>query len=142
MEAGVPLNTLLPDGFRERREESDDGSSHQGEPPDAPPAPEPDADLPLTYARLGRMVAMIGSFALAVDKSSALRGIAPAPLPQEKRPAPTPQFKKSLTLQYDAFRAGMEKEEAKAFYARLVVVWVLFIIFWTASLPPVFASFF
>ncbi|KAJ6572157.1 hypothetical protein B0H19DRAFT_1132741 [Mycena capillaripes] len=135
MEAGVPLNTLLPDGFRERREESEDGSSHQGEQPGAPPAPEPDANLPLTYARLGRMIAMIGSFALAVDKSSHLRGTAPTPTPREIGPAPspTPQFKKSLTLQYNAFRAGMEKEEAKAFYARLVVVWVLFIMFWTVG---------
>ncbi|KAJ6470255.1 hypothetical protein C8R47DRAFT_1325312 [Mycena vitilis] len=134
MEAGVPLNTLLPDGFRERREESEDGSIH-GERPDAPPAPEPDANVPLTHARLGRMVAMIRSFALAVDKSSHLRGAEPPikPAPGESGPTPTPQFKKSLTLQYDAFRAGMEKEEAKAFYARLVVVWTLFIMFWTVG---------
>ncbi|KAJ6600011.1 hypothetical protein DFH09DRAFT_628154 [Mycena vulgaris] len=129
MEAGVPLNTLLPEGFRERREESEDELSN----PDAPPVPEPNADVPLTYARLGRMIAMIGSFALAVDKSSHLRGDLPRahPVPIEP-PGPTasPQFKKSLTLQYDAFRSGMEKEEAKAFYARLVVVWVLFIMFW------------
>ncbi|KAJ7676477.1 hypothetical protein B0H17DRAFT_1080152 [Mycena rosella] len=137
MEAGVPLNTLLPEGFREHREESEDASCH-GSNPDAPPAPDADADVPLTYARLGRMIAMIGSFALAVDKSSHLRGDEPVHPVQPVRPvlieptqSATPQFKKSLTLQYDAFRAGMEKEENKAFYARLVVVWVLFIMFWT-----------
>lgn len=77
---------------------------------------------------------MIGSFALAVDNSGHLRGDVPSvPKPSDSGPAATPQFKKSLTLQYDAFRSGMEKEETKAFYARLVVVWVLFIMFWMAS---------
>lgn len=135
MEAGVPLNSLLPEGFRERREESDNGSS-QNEHPDVPAALQPDDDVPLTHARLGRMIAMIGSFALAVDRSSHLRGNAPPvdPSPAPTAPAPVPQFKKSLTLQYDAFRSGMEKEEAKAFYARLVVVWVLFILFWAVSI--------
>ncbi|KAJ7484324.1 hypothetical protein FB451DRAFT_81760 [Mycena latifolia] len=130
MEAGVPLNTLLPEGFRERRESED--RSYHGSNPDVPAAPEPDADVPLTHARLGRMIAMIGSFALAVDKSGQLRGdVAPVhPNPTEPGPTATPQFKKSLTLQYDAFRSGMEKEETKAFYARLVVVWVIFILFW------------
>ncbi|KAJ7150894.1 hypothetical protein C8R43DRAFT_887165 [Mycena crocata] len=137
MEAGVPLQSLLPDGFRERREGSDD-ASHDGDNPnanpDAPPVLEPDADVPLTHARFGRMIAMIGSFALAVDNSGHLRGDVPSvPKPSDCGPAATPQFKKSLTLQYDAFRSGMEKEETKAFYARLVVVWVLFIMFWMAS---------
>jgi potassium channel subfamily K len=139
MEAGVPLDTLLPEGFRERREECEDVSCYDTN-PDANPKPAPDANAPLTHARLGRMIAMIGSFALAVDKSSHLRGdVDPSvnPVPSVLEPAAhqsshtaTPQFKKSLTLQYDAFRSSMEKEEAKAFYARLVVVWVLFITFW------------
>ncbi|KAJ7753828.1 hypothetical protein B0H16DRAFT_1544072 [Mycena metata] len=89
---------------------------------------------PLTHARLGRMIAMIGSFALAVDKSSHLSGdVRTTPIDtstSDDRPEPTPQFKKSLTLQYDAFRAGMQKEETKAAYARLVVAWALFILFW------------
>ncbi|KAF7348617.1 Tandem pore domain k+ channel [Mycena venus] len=129
MEAGVPLDTLLPEGFKEQREESEDGSTHE-QPRQAPA--RPDTDIPLTHARLGRMIAMIGSFALAVDKSSHLCGDVPiSDIPsREPGPTPTPQFKKSLTLQYDAFRSGMEKEEAKAFYARLIVVWVLFIMFW------------
>ncbi|KAJ6608227.1 hypothetical protein B0H10DRAFT_1816320 [Mycena sp. CBHHK59/15] len=135
MEAGVPLNSLLPEGFRERRGESEDDSVHEGN-PGVPAAPEPDANVPLTYARLGRMIAMLGSFALAVGKSGQLCGdipihLKPVPLDKNGAVAPTPQFKKSLTLQYDAFRAGMEKEETKAFYARLIVVWVIFIVFWT-----------
>ncbi|KAJ7474538.1 hypothetical protein B0H11DRAFT_2035816 [Mycena galericulata] len=130
MEAGVPLNTLLPEGFREQREGSEDSSSRDDNPEAHPPA-EPDENMPLTYARLGRMIAMIGSFALAVDRSTHLRGerlpVKPPPL------VSTPQFKKSLTLQYDAFRSGMAKEEAKAFYARLIVVWVIFITFWMSG---------
>ncbi|KAJ7034543.1 hypothetical protein C8F04DRAFT_1101323 [Mycena alexandri] len=133
MEAGVPLDTLLPDGFRERREESEgDSIVIHGEHP-VPHAPEISIDAPLTHARLGRMIAMLGSFALAVDKSSPLCGDVRTPIeasPSDDIPAPTPQFKKSLTLQYDAFRAGMQKEETKAAYARLVVAWALFIMFW------------
>jgi hypothetical protein len=92
-------------------------------------------DIPLTHVHLGHMIAMIGSFALAVDKSGHLCGDVPISHDpsREAGPAQTPQFKKSLTLQYDAFRSGMEKDEAKAFYARLVVVWVLFIMFWMVS---------
>ncbi|KAJ7868633.1 hypothetical protein B0H14DRAFT_2729837 [Mycena olivaceomarginata] len=130
MEAGVPLDTLLPDGFRERHQESEDGSSHE----EHRPGPAPDANIPLTHARLGRMITMVGSFALAVNKSGHLTRDSPVINPPSNSrgtgSAPTPQFRKSLTLQYDAFRSGMEKEEAKAFYARLVVVWVLFIMFW------------
>ncbi|KAJ7746481.1 hypothetical protein DFH07DRAFT_832698 [Mycena maculata] len=128
MEAGVPLDTLLPEGFRERRGGSEDSSRDEN--PDAPRPPEADADVPLTYARLGRMVAMIGAFALAVDRSSHLRG--DVPVVQPSRPT-GPTAHKSLTLQYDTFRAGMEKEETKAFYARLVVVWILFITFWASG---------
>ncbi|KAF8217673.1 hypothetical protein K438DRAFT_1795430 [Mycena galopus ATCC 62051] len=127
MEAGVPLDVLLPDGFRENRTESEDGSSHQEQPSTGqeqrPVGPPPDADVPLTHARLGRMIAMLGSFALAI-RDVPLIDHTPAP------PAPVPEFRKSLTLQYDTLRSGLEKEEAKAFYARLVVVWVLFITFW------------
>ncbi|KAJ7199234.1 hypothetical protein GGX14DRAFT_662452 [Mycena pura] len=139
MEAGVPLNTLLPEGFRERCKDSGsyNGSSRAGE--SSPTTPQMtdverrlDENIPLTHARLGRMIAMIGGFAIAVDKSGHLRGDPSAvPVPARREgPVETPQFKKSLTLQYDAFRSGMAKEEAKAFYARLVVVWMLFLMFW------------
>ncbi|KAJ7056198.1 hypothetical protein C8F01DRAFT_993501 [Mycena amicta] len=140
MEAGVPLSTLLPEGFREQREESDDGSYHEQHPREGsmiiPGAVDPtrDTTLPLTHARLGRMIAMIGSFALAVDRSGHLRGDVPNGGQHHdtvSQPAvQLPQFKKSLTLQYETFRSGMAKEEAKAFYARLIVVWVLFLVFW------------
>ncbi|KAJ7154605.1 hypothetical protein C8R46DRAFT_1117876 [Mycena filopes] len=139
MEAGVPLDTLLPDGFREkRREESEDNDSvvvHSTAVPHG--SSQISVDVPLTHARLGRMIAMVGSFALAVDKSSHLSGdvhppgdASPALNDGGSPSSRTDLKKKSLTLQYDAFRAGMEKEENKAAYARLVVVWILFIMFW------------
>lgn len=119
-------------------------------------------EIPLTHARLGRMMAMLGGFALAVDKSSALRGGVTnrgglSPRRAEAAPAstllipplltstgssgtasttiplsPTSQKRvpKSLSQQYEAYRVAMEKEETKAFYARLVVVWTIFLIFW------------
>ncbi|KAJ7249438.1 hypothetical protein C8J57DRAFT_1521927 [Mycena rebaudengoi] len=123
MEAGVPLSTLLPEGFKKRCMESGEGSL-SGSNTDSrggrfESMPEPDADVPLTHARLGRMIAMIGSFALAVDKSGHLSGDIPIVRPAEKS--------------YDAFRSGMEKEETKAFYARLSVVWMVFILFWTVG---------
>ncbi|KAF7309023.1 Tandem pore domain k+ channel [Mycena kentingensis (nom. inval.)] len=138
MEAGVPLSTLLPDGFvneRERKDDSDSSYEHPREgtlrdPDGAGVDPTRDTELPLTHARLGRMIAMIGSFALAVDKSGHLRGEAPEALPRQDQPTTSPQFKKSLMLQYETFRSGMDKEEARAFYARLVVVWMLFLVFW------------
>ncbi|KAF7338773.1 Tandem pore domain k+ channel [Mycena sanguinolenta] len=128
MEAGVPLDMLLPDGFRDKRSDSDsDGSSHQE---NRPVGPAPDADVPLTHARLGRMIAMLGSFALAVRSDPVITHHTP----RVPNSAPIPQFRKSLTAQYDALRSGVEKEETKAFYARLVVVWALFIMFWTVRL--------
>ncbi|KAF7313871.1 Tandem pore domain k+ channel [Mycena chlorophos] len=124
MEAGVPLNTLLPEGFHEP---SEDGEEPPARDPDGrAPDPTTDANFPLTHARLGRMIAMLGTFALAVHRSSHITGDSKV----VPRNTPVPQFKKSLTLQYETFRSGMEKEEAKAFYARLVVVWVLFLLFW------------
>ncbi|KAJ6469379.1 hypothetical protein C8R45DRAFT_1078707 [Mycena sanguinolenta] len=124
MEAGVPLDMLLPDGFRDKHRDSDsDASSHQE---NRPVGPAPDADVPLTHARLGRMIAMLGSFALAVRSGPVV-----ANTPRVPSSAPIPHFRKSLTVQYDALRSGVEKEETKAFYARLIVVWALFITFWT-----------
>ena len=35
---------------------------------------------------------------------------------------------------YETFRSNMEREERRAYYARLVVAWTLFIIFWTVNL--------
>ncbi|KAJ4466998.1 hypothetical protein J3R30DRAFT_3579783 [Lentinula aciculospora] len=97
--------------------------------------------IPLTYARLGRMVAMLGGFALAVNKPGALkrsaRGASSQPTkanPANGGPSLTTSSsikeQRSISQQYDAYRIAMEREEVKAFYARLTVVWTLFLVFW------------
>ncbi|KIK54974.1 hypothetical protein GYMLUDRAFT_48173 [Collybiopsis luxurians FD-317 M1] len=185
MEAGVPLNELLPPGFAKRWREHHPPPQTSQIPtpiPGSTPVPPPvsrnnssntmsqfnawlsrlqkaqrdydSTDVPLTHARLGRMVAMLGGFAFAVDRSGPLRGTvkgsssptsakrpgfpAVAGAPQlgsldssrsDNRPF-SKKVPKSLSQQYDAYRVAMEKEEAKAFYARLVVVWTFFIVFW------------
>ncbi|KAF5389779.1 hypothetical protein D9757_006017 [Collybiopsis confluens] len=188
MEAGVPLNELLPPGFDRRWREthslpsrgstpcpstSISGSIPGQRPPSLRNSSHPTtsqlsswmsrlqnaqrgydpSDIPLTHARLGRMVAMLGGFALAVNRSATLKGTvkgssslsphrigsttttAPytrslVPNPPSSRSVPTPKVPRSVSQQYDSYRSAMEKEEAKAFYARLVVVWVLFFVFW------------
>ncbi|KAF9067066.1 hypothetical protein BDP27DRAFT_1226488 [Rhodocollybia butyracea] len=99
-------------------------------------------DIPLTHARLGRMIAMLGGYALAVDRSGALKGTTTSErkginaFPSKIRASNSgstshsKKANKSLSQQYDAYRVAMEKEETKAFYARLVVVWTLFVAFW------------
>ncbi|KAK7059765.1 tandem pore domain k+ channel [Favolaschia claudopus] len=129
MEAGVPLDTLLPEDFIERhmaRDEEHKYTEHNHRPEVAL-----DATTPLTHARLGRMVSMIGSFALAVHKSSHLSGDVDSTIPsaQNNKSVPLKQPNSEM-LHYDAFRTGMETEETKAFYGRLAVVWMLFITFW------------
>ncbi|CAK5272536.1 unnamed protein product [Mycena citricolor] len=131
MEAGVPLDMLLPEGYREERGPARDSAPDSPDSPHAHVPIQADADVPLTYTRLGHMVAMLGAFALAVNKSSHLcHKAAEAPTGGRPAPLPTPMFKPSLTSQYDKYRSSMEKEETKAFYARLTVVWALFIMFW------------
>lgn len=215
MEAGVPLNELLPPGFAKRWTEkhppleADNPRLGEGIVPGSTFMPFPmlrdnsrnsatsqfgasawawisrlqnaqrsydPREVPLTHARLGRMVAMLGGFALAVDRSHTLKGSAPirggpsrrpvavaagatttaATVTTATRPTPTPILvpstsarsdssslplsptirkpPKSLSQQFDAYRVAVEKEETKAFYARLIVVWILFVVFWVVCL--------
>ncbi|KAJ3772262.1 hypothetical protein FB446DRAFT_689583 [Lentinula raphanica] len=101
------------------------------------------AELPLTHARLGRMVAMLGGFALAVNRPGALQGSANTSSAQQtvakgdavknaspSKAASSVKQEKTISQQYEAYRLAMEREEVKAFYARLIVVWTLFLVFW------------
>ncbi|KAL0061386.1 Potassium channel [Marasmius tenuissimus] len=74
LEAGVPLRELLPPEFWKRRREQRRGGGRSD--PNWWSIPilqaQRDVDMeevPLTHARLGRMTAMLGSFALAVGRS-------------------------------------------------------------------------
>lgn len=143
MEAGVPLHLLLPTGFKIRngvvshgrkRSGLESGDAEPGTvvpvPPDGVLRDPDDTGMPLTHARLGRMIAMIGQFALAVHSSGRLAGDIPLEVPRKTKPANNSNSKASLAQQYDSFKEGMEREEQKAFYARLTVAWILFILFW------------
>jgi potassium channel subfamily K len=188
LEAGVPLNTLLPPGFKVRcasegvrrnsrlsgmfvrgrgatEEPKKNGFGVNFADSNANPVPggsNPNPNqslqlqlvpsntnsLPLTHARLGRMITMLGSFALAMDRSGRFTGDNPMKAPSAggkdaggDADARTPGFKKSLSQEYDEHRGEMESEETKAFYARLTVAWTLFLVFWTVCLtfsPRVF----
>ncbi|KAG5645495.1 hypothetical protein DXG03_005904 [Asterophora parasitica] len=165
MEVGVPLRNLLPVGFKakERREaeaderkrsgiSAEDGESASGSWSSKGhthiPVPPELTGMPLTHARLGRMVVMLGNFALAVHHSAFVR----VPLPGEIKVAAAIAKRKSereaadadaqsvdeastqrartVAEQYDALRASMADEERKAFYVRLSAVCVAFLLFW------------
>jgi potassium channel subfamily K, other eukaryote len=74
MEAGVPLGTLLPPAYWRRKHEGLDSPHatrvHGHVPPPDHPAARVDLEsIPLTHARMGRMLAMLGGFAIALDRS-------------------------------------------------------------------------
>lgn len=164
LEAGVPLSELLPPAFWKRKgpPKDRDGTISQPPPTSNPPIDgsgggpphvtiptgDPD-DMPLTHIRMGKMIAMLGKFALSVDKSNWLNGDAqrrraaggeaggPSGLASASATRAGSGYKKSLTQQYEEVRSGVESEEERAFYARLGVVWILFMIFWMVCLPCV-----
>ncbi|KAG5651636.1 hypothetical protein H0H81_007979 [Sphagnurus paluster] len=136
MEAGVPLRSLLPEGFSpkvkhgdagtvERPNESGDIPTHR-----KPHAPPNVAGIPLTHVRLGRMVTMLGNFALAVDHSAFVKVPKPGDNLQVPENRDGNRDRRSVAEQYESLRASMEKEEKKAFYVRLIVVWIVFLLFW------------
>ncbi|KAL0957982.1 hypothetical protein HGRIS_000159 [Hohenbuehelia grisea] len=134
MEAGVPLSTLLPPNFRRRRSSTDSRGERDGWVPPIERNPEEiDKGVPLTHVRLGRMIAMLSKFAVAVQGSGHLAGdIPPAEQSNERDDGKRRRGddEKSLVEQYEAFKGGIEEEERKAFYARLTVAWSLFIVFY------------
>lgn len=157
MEAGVPLSNLLPPGFKPRRPaqlEVQPGSSREGShdlPPlrgDDPGPDDPD-ELPLTHARMGKMIAILARFALLTFDGARQEDEPSSPQTpsvrrnqlarldtfqrQDSKDNEKPKYKKSLADQYDAFHSLMEREEKKALNARLVVVWLLFLTFWLVS---------
>ncbi|RDB30378.1 Outward-rectifier potassium channel TOK1 [Hypsizygus marmoreus] len=143
MEAGVPLRTLLPPGFTineptNRHTDSESGKEHGSIHPKLHLPPEL-TDIPLTHARLGRMIVMLGNFGLAVNQSHFTKVPKPGQLNPEHLPQedhhPNPSPKLLVAEQYEALRAGMEKEERHAFYVRLSAVWIVFILFWTIDIP-------
>ncbi|KAF9259111.1 voltage-gated potassium channel [Marasmius fiardii PR-910] len=159
MEAGVPLCYLLPSGFwKKRRGISESvGRSKSGmgmgmgmsrggaaDPETLTPdglrvrQPRGEIDLeeiPLTHARIGRMIGMLGGFALAAGKSEVWKpketekgGVK---TPQRVPPRPLPRRRSSDTT--TTIHGGDEEAERKAFWIRFSVAWMLFIVFWVVG---------
>ncbi|KAK1219250.1 Potassium channel [Marasmius sp. AFHP31] len=154
LEAGVPLRELLPSEFWKRRREQCSGGSRTD--PNWWSIPilqaQRDVDMeevPLTHARLGRMTAMLGSFALAVGRSGVwARGADEKndgrPNNFSSRPRPKLPSSRSTPLQARTLRRGMSEDfaryrattvgeedaERKVFWTRFTVAWALFIVFW------------
>ncbi|KAI3612980.1 tandem pore domain k+ channel [Moniliophthora roreri] len=137
LEAGVPLCDLLPPGFLKRRKNMNARSETRTLPSSSGlwfrrVQREIDLDqVPLTHARIGRMVAMLGGFALAVGKSEWFKD----KKNWDKRPTlprggSQSSRRKLLEHDFDVYRAGIEDEERKDFWAKFSVAWMLFIIFW------------
>ncbi|KAG6909925.1 hypothetical protein DXG01_014445 [Tephrocybe rancida] len=171
MEAGVPLYKLLPEGFQPRGQsvrESEravmgagDGSHEDGAGNEKvsskgkgkakerdnnlrfQPSPilQGENSLPLTHARLGSMILMLGNFALAMDEGSFVkvpklgsdaakakrRRESPAAINVGGHPASATQ---PIAERYEAFRSTMIVEERKAFWVRFWLVWLIFLGFW------------
>jgi potassium channel subfamily K len=126
LEAGAPLVNLLPAGYSPRvvGVALDRGQE------------------PLTYVRIGGMIAMLGRFALAMGHSSGGNSDTPAFDTDEEdqddsegtggRGHGVP-FTWTTTMEPDLFEATVEAEEKAAFYARLAFAFGLFLLFWMAS---------
>jgi potassium channel subfamily K len=161
MAVGVPLDELLPLNYmmsRQRRKRratrnSADGSRKSDvenevgieEGMACRGLNHPDMNK-LTYARMGKMISMLGRLALSVHASAAPDGTMPKDdnlsiQPCDTIPPPTVTAVTGAsgngevsTQNYGSFRKGMEKEERRAFMARLIVALSLFVLFWVVSL--------
>ncbi|THV07162.1 voltage-gated potassium channel [Dendrothele bispora CBS 962.96] len=103
---------------------------------------DPD-EVPLTHARLGRMIGVLGSFGMAFSMGRGRR-IVPGPSvdtgvnaganagPSSTIPHPDSPGEFDFDTAYRQKRLKEEaaEEERKAFIARLSVVWTLFLVFW------------
>ncbi|KAF8880080.1 hypothetical protein BD779DRAFT_1110534 [Infundibulicybe gibba] len=113
LETGVPLSALLPRGYRGRHTKSQD--AREGYP----------QETPLTHARLGRMAALVGHFALAMHKSA-------EPADSVGAEVSVDEMQGSLDGS-ESVSASLQSEETRAFYARFTVAWILFLVFWTVG---------
>ncbi|KAH7882329.1 hypothetical protein F5I97DRAFT_1909487 [Phlebopus sp. FC_14] len=147
IEAGVPLDSLLPPDFYEPSDRS------SNPPPSASghrlsswlvvhPVYHRDEYVPepLTHGRLGTIAGMLTKFALAVFESSGESDQIPrADIGEsaEGRETHAP-FESTLSVGSSEdlgadYRALVVQSEKKALYARSSIAWLLFIVFWTVG---------
>jgi hypothetical protein len=137
LEAGSPLSELVPKGLKLRsREEASNSPSSQFSSSDASSHPPS-----LTHVRIAGMISFLANFAVAVTHETFKEDPA-ADNPSEtthegsktiKNGVPlTRSMTMTTTLQDDhmGLANSLEIEERNAFYARLGVACILFVIFW------------
>ena len=139
MEAGAPLRTFLPPGFKPNIPSQDPVSfmltCEGGFPREGSVEPKPRAvvdegvDISLTHSSLGRMMVMLGSFGLAVNHSQKIPKEARPPLIQVATLSDN-RFRPSVLEPFDALRAAMDNEEKRAFNIRLCAILMIFVLFW------------
>ncbi|TFK37156.1 hypothetical protein BDQ12DRAFT_653043 [Crucibulum laeve] len=126
LEAGIPLSMLLPADDKERTGRYPDDFRQDNSP-----------TIPLTYTRLGGMIAFIRRMAIAV-------AVGITNIPEELKTAREDSTSNTGQEDHDivemqqmeeSFEDSVESEEKRALYAQLSVAWGLFFIFWlTGSL--------
>ncbi|KAF9529080.1 hypothetical protein CPB83DRAFT_853192 [Crepidotus variabilis] len=155
LEAGAPLAQLVPSSLGIPRQEAParTGISLSRNPTmDS----ENDPSLPLTHFRMGAMLSLLGNFAVAVTHSSHEMAPHHPPLDGVRLDAHVPDeethddvlnhhhelqsaitthgvpFARSLTIQEDEISMveRLEGDEQNAFYTRLTIALVLFVVFW------------
>ncbi|EDR12585.1 tandem pore domain K+ channel [Laccaria bicolor S238N-H82] len=133
MEAGAPLASLLPPNFRLSDEDNAAGGWHPSEPVGGGGGT---GGSPLTHIRLGRMLALLGNFALAMGHGEHVDHIHTE---EEEDSYDDHEDSGSyhgvpltytMTMDPDVFDATVEAEEETAFYARLSAAFLLFFMFW------------
>lgn len=146
LEAGVPLDTLLPADFYDTDDNDDHASSveHHGLPSWLVVHPvyhrDELATQPLTHRRLGAMAAMLTKLSLSIYESGG------SPLPNghgvqaasaaggpEAAPDSSGSIQTSSSEDGGDYRADVVDTEKKAYYTRSGLSWGWFLIFWMVS---------
>jgi len=136
MEAGAPLASILPPNFILSDEDNAAGGWHSSEPVGGGGGT---GGSPLTHVRLGRMLALLGNFALAIGHGEHVDHIhneeddtgEDDTIDQEDGDSyHGVPLTYTMSMDPDVFDATVEAEEETAFYARLSVAFLLFFLFW------------
>ena len=145
LEAGVPLDTLLPKGFVRGRDDSpqpvDNRWAQHPLAKHIDDAFHPTQTRTLTHARIGRMAALMTRFAVAGIQGHAMtpdeRAKAERDEEQDQNDlneSPTIELSNQVyqtTGWHNQSESGAM--EQKAFVAKLTVAWSLFLVFWFVS---------
>lgn len=161
LEAGVPLDTLLPEGFVLGHDDATielpvphqpagDGWAQHPLAKQLENAFHPTQARTLTHARIGGMAALMTRFAVAGIHGHAMSPDERAraqrdededqndsnngPTDSAEKPAESSHEPQTTESYHRNDLGAMEDLEKKAFYAKLTVAWSLFIIFWFVSI--------